>query len=447
MHRLLPILMTLLFSAPLLGQVVAEEYILLPVTPGRDFDSVAIDGETLIVGASTDSQVGTRAGATYWFDLIERVEIDKTFADEPMPRDVFGDNIATAAGLTLVSAPTENGSASGLGRVQLFTTDGRTLISEFSAEDQLPGDSFAASLAIDGPLVAVGAPDDNNDGGMRAGAAYLFSPAGIELAKVLPSDPDVGDAFGFEVALEGNILAIGAPADNDQGGDSGSIYIFNAETQKERFKITAKDGEPFDFFGSVFDLSNGILAVGVSGDDDNGTSSGSAYLFDADTGAFIIKLLPSEGAQLDLFGISIAISKDYVVVGATGYDEAIDLPDVGAVFVFDVKSGEQIARLRPSDFEPNMRFGAQFAVSGTRIVVPTRRKVYVFDLDLDPGDLNCDLVFNSADIDPFVLALLDPAQYELAFPECDIKLADMNDDGFVNTSDIDIFVNQLLGDD
>lgn len=62
-----------------------------------------------------------------------------------------------------------------------------------------------------------------------------------------------------------------------------------------------------------------------------------------------------------------------------------------------------------------------------------------------PGDLNCDGLINTSDIDPFVLALLDPAGYDAAFPACDRNLADVNQDGSVNTSDIDPFVSVLLG--
>ena len=61
------------------------------------------------------------------------------------------------------------------------------------------------------------------------------------------------------------------------------------------------------------------------------------------------------------------------------------------------------------------------------------------------GDLNCDDVFNGADIDPFFLALGDPSQYSLVFPNCDPMLADMNSDGLLNGADIGAFFNALGG--
>lgn len=61
------------------------------------------------------------------------------------------------------------------------------------------------------------------------------------------------------------------------------------------------------------------------------------------------------------------------------------------------------------------------------------------------GDLNCDSEVNNFDIDPFVLALTDPAAYATAFPNCDAAAADINDDGVVNNFDIDPFVSLLTG--
>jgi|GEM_PF-2567988 len=62
-----------------------------------------------------------------------------------------------------------------------------------------------------------------------------------------------------------------------------------------------------------------------------------------------------------------------------------------------------------------------------------------------PGDLNCDGMVNAFDIDPFVLALTDPAGYVNIYPDCDIANADINDDGTVNSFDIDPFVELLTG--
>jgi hypothetical protein len=63
----------------------------------------------------------------------------------------------------------------------------------------------------------------------------------------------------------------------------------------------------------------------------------------------------------------------------------------------------------------------------------------------DPGDLNCDGLVNTFDIDPFVIAITDPDVYYFILPDCDPMLADINGDGVVNTFDIDPFVGLLTG--
>ena len=64
-----------------------------------------------------------------------------------------------------------------------------------------------------------------------------------------------------------------------------------------------------------------------------------------------------------------------------------------------------------------------------------------------PGDLNCDCAMNTLDIEPFILALFDPAAYENAYPECSIGRGDVTRDGFVNALDIEPFILALLDPD
>jgi hypothetical protein len=62
-----------------------------------------------------------------------------------------------------------------------------------------------------------------------------------------------------------------------------------------------------------------------------------------------------------------------------------------------------------------------------------------------PADMNCDGLLNAFDIDPFVLALTDPAAYTLTYPDCYLRNADANEDGQINAFDIDPFVDLLVG--
>ena len=108
---------------------------------------------------------------------------------------------------------------------------------------------------------------------------------------------------------------------DDNGTSSGSAYLFDASPGAQTAKFLPSDGAASEIFGISISIDNGVVAVGAPIDDDNGSSSGSAYLFDAPTGAQIAKVLPNDGAQGDLFGFSIAIDNGVVAVGARGDDD------------------------------------------------------------------------------------------------------------------------------
>ena len=147
---------------------------------------------------------------------------------------------------------------------------------------------FGRSVSISGDYAIVGAPQDNDNGGF-SGSAYIFSRSGnnwTQQAKLIPSDGSNGDYFGYSVSIFGNHALIGAYGDDDNGSGSGSAYVFTRSgtnwTQKR--KVTAYDGSPNDGFGwsvSILissDSAKVYALIGADSDDDNGTDSGSAYI-------------------------------------------------------------------------------------------------------------------------------------------------------------------------
>ena len=102
-----------------------------------------------------------------------------------------------------------------------------------------------------------------------------------ENAKLTASDAAAGDAFGFSVAVSGDTAVIGAIFDDDAGSFSGSAYVFtrSGTTWTEQAKLTASDGAWGDLFGNSVAISGDTLLVGAYGDDDLGDGSGSAYVF------------------------------------------------------------------------------------------------------------------------------------------------------------------------
>ncbi len=121
-----------------------------------------------------------------------------------------------------------------------------------------------------------------------AGAALvLFATSaqadlGDQLFKLLPNDGAAYDHFGVHVAISGTTAVVGARSDDDNGTDSGSAYLFDATTGTQLAKLLPNDGAAHDLFGHSVAISGATAIVGTPGDDDNGgETSGSAYFFDA----------------------------------------------------------------------------------------------------------------------------------------------------------------------
>ena len=151
-----------------------------------------------------------------------------------------------------------------------------------------------------------------------------------EDVKLMASDGYSNAYMGETIAIDNGIVAIGAYGNKDFGYNSGTAYLFDAVTGSQLFKLSPGDGVEWGYFGYSIDIDNGIVVVGAYGDDDNGSGSGSVYLFDADTGLQTAKLLPDDGMDLDYFGISVAIDNGIIAVGAfndeaNGYNSGSDL--------------------------------------------------------------------------------------------------------------------------
>jgi hypothetical protein len=317
--------------------------------------SVAIDDDTIVVGARNDADKGSFAGSAYVFtpndvDPGNWVQRDKLLASDGAREDYFGVSAAICDDTIVVGADMDDDNGINSGSAYVFTpnvvdpTDwvqrGKLL-----ASDGAIADWFGGSVAIDVDTVVVGAWG-NSDNGLHSGSAYIFKkPVGgwadaNETVKLLPSDGGVNHAFGYAVAISGDTIVIGAPLDDDNGTESGSAYVFtpnDVDPTKwdQQAKLLASDGVMWDRFGYSVAISGDTVVVGAFHDCDNGASSGSAYVFRYNGSKWVeeAKLLPSDGAAQDWFGHSVAISGDKAVVGAP-YNDANGLRDAGSAYAF-----------------------------------------------------------------------------------------------------------------
>ncbi len=246
------------------------------------------------------------------------------------------------------------------------------IVQKLLAEDGAAGDMFGSSVSADGNTAIIGAIYDD-DNGLNSGSAYVFvrSETGewTQQAKLNASDGAAGDYFGYSVALKGNTVVVGSPWDDDQGDTSGSAYIFvRSETGEwtQQAKLNASDGAAGDYFGySVTVNDDGTTLIGAWGDDDQGSLSGSAYVFVySETGwTQQAKLTASDGAVNNLFGRSVSISDNTVLVGAVFNRTAY-------VFVRS-ETGEwtQQAKLTASDLVPGGYFAFSVSLDGNTALI------------------------------------------------------------------------------
>jgi hypothetical protein len=160
-------------------------------------------------------------------------------------------------------------------------------------------------------------------------------PAAVR--KLLAEDGAAGDRFG-NVSVSGDTAVIGAGSDDDNGDESGSAYVFVRAadgTWSQQAKLTAADGAAIDCFGWSVAVSGGTAVIGAAGDDDNGDQSGSAYVFVRavdGTWSQQAKLTAPDGAAEDLFGISVAVDGGTAVIGAYQDDDRGE--NSGSAYVF-----------------------------------------------------------------------------------------------------------------
>lgn len=237
-------------------------------------------------------------------------------------------------------------------------------IAVLNGADTVTSDNLGAAVAVSGTTAIVAAPRDDVSGTL-SGSAYLFDlSTGQQIAKLVPDDGAAFDTFGFAVSISGSNAIASSYKDDDNGSSSGSVYLFNSTTGMQLDKFTPADGALGDFFGFSLGLSGNIAVIGAPGDDDLGASAGSAYLFDVSTGEQLFKLTASDGAASDLFGNSAAIAGNTVIVGAPGENGS-----QGAAYLFDATTGLQTHKLIAGTPQANAFFGRAVAVHGNRAVV------------------------------------------------------------------------------
>ena len=291
--------------------------------------ALSVSGDRLVVGAPYDKGVGTHHGSAYVFERYTAAregweEVTKLRASEASLAELFGSSVAIDGDTIAVGALIDDDAAQGGEAVYVYEQQLNSLKSWNQVARLTPTDEeqalFGAAIALDGDLLAVGAPEDGA-AVLAGGAVYLFvreQGAWRPAAKLVAPDAGQYDNFGFSLALDGHRLAVGAP--NDDAGNLGSVYLFEgdptARTWRPAAKLLPRSTETFENFGWSVALDGDLVAVGSPRIDPNGTATGSAYIFERkDTWIQRAHLQPMSSLATRNFGSSIALHGDMVLVG------------------------------------------------------------------------------------------------------------------------------------
>ncbi len=343
--------------------------------------SVAVSGDTAVVGAHRDDDGGTDSGSAYVFVRSggSWSQQAKLTASDPAGSDFFGISVAVSGDTAVVGALYDDDGGFNSGSAYVFVRSGVIWNQQAkltASSDAAIADEFGASVAVSGDTAIVGA-HRNDDAGSASGSAYVFVRSGgiwNQQAKLTAIDAAAGDQFGYSVAVSGDTAVVGAYLDDHVGGiDSGSAYVFvrSGGIWSQQAKLTASDAAAGDLFGISVAVSGDTAVVGASWDDDGFTDNGSAYVFVRSGVSWSqqAKLTASDAAAEDYFGGSVAVSGDTAVVGAW-LDDSVAINN-GSAYVF-VRSGvswSEQAKLTASDAAASDYFGYSVAVSGDTAVV------------------------------------------------------------------------------
>jgi hypothetical protein len=326
--------------------------------------SVAVTERWLLVGEPFHDDVANNAGAAHLYDARTGRYLRKLTAPDGQAFDRFGLSVALSGNLALVGAQFGDGVVVDSGAAYVFNVLTGALVSKLIAPDGVVTDIFGGSVALSGTLALVGANQESNEYGVFAGSAYVFNAlTGALVRKLIAPDGTASDRFGESVALSGSRALVGA-SDADGGG---SAYVLDAVTGDLLAKLTALDRAASDNFGWSVALSGNRALVGAFADDDLGSQSGSAYVFDARTGVQLRKLTAPDGAAGGRFGSSVSLSGNRALVGAATGNGVV--AGSGAAYVLDVETGALMVKLMATDGAAGEQFGASVALSGNRALV------------------------------------------------------------------------------
>jgi hypothetical protein len=314
--------------------------------------SVSIDGDLLVIGAKGDDESDSDSGAAYIYkrDGLTWSIQKKLFASDAYFDQKFGRSVEISKDKVIVGTDAYSPA-------YIFRYDGTDWV-EVTKLNPSNSESFQIAVSIDEDNSIIGSPYEDNIVSRltNSGAGHVFNSIDSiwnEKAKLEPQDLQANDYFGSSVSLDGTYALIGSTGDDDGGTDSGSVYLYKGETDEignitswtAKMKLTASDSASYANFGKSVSLNDGYALIGAFGDDDNGSGSGSAYIYPLYLGinsSAYPKIIEKGGSTIlswtSVFADSCNIEPDVGPVGLNG--SVIVSPSETTIYVITAVSSE-----------------------------------------------------------------------------------------------------------
>ena len=346
-------------------------------------NAVAIEGNTIAVGAYRENAPGPNSGAVH---LFERTADGWELQQQVVPNQTengseFGISVALDEDILLVGAWAYDGPETNSGAAFVYVRSGTTwnLQQVLTDPNGQSGDRFGWSVDVCGDLAIVGAPRDDTNFA-DDGSAVVFQRSGSFwswLKTLVSVNPEEDGDFGWSVACSGERFVVGAPKEDDMGIDSGAAFVFDCEEPSEH-QLFSSTTTAHDNYGWDVDIDGDRVVVGAPFEGSNSDGAVASFVRDAGAGLWLFEARANPGAPTQVrLGQSVALDGERLIAGAPQDDLVGDRG--GAVYAFRLESStwvsDDIDPLPPlcaAEGSSNDRFGCDVGLSDSTCVVGAR---------------------------------------------------------------------------
>ena len=293
--------------------------------------------------------------------------------------DYFGIQLALDGDVAILNSWKDDRTVgTGEGSLYEFTFNGINWVETEKIEpiESANDDSWGRYIEFKGDHLFSSTVIGLNDDLVKTGSVTVFrniSETWTETDVLFANDGEDRDFFGTGISHEVNRLLIGAYGHDLNVGDEGAVYYFEFENDSwiQKQKLTPQITTEFLWFGRDLVLAGDFAFIGAMGDDELGNRAGAVFIFESINGTWIEtgKLLSTNPAENNLFGIHVDYDQGTLIVSELGDDDVIN--NSGAVYIYELIDGvwRQIDKLKAPDPIEDHYFGTSIAISGNTLII------------------------------------------------------------------------------